>query len=329
MDKLMFRTLVKIILLTAVLIGSKTYCAGTTSFPITVSVDETRALALGGAVITETGWSQGALLNPAAAADGGRSVSACYARHLFDQWNGRFTMSYPLLEKFTVGGYLTTFNHGEFDRTNLDEIPTGETFGASESLVAAYFAGKFKDYFSFGGAVKFMWGEIDNYRSSGYAVDLGITYDPNWERVKLGLSVRNIGKQISAYGSDTYPLPTETLIGLSQKLKYLPLTISTVMILSRKGEGDYNGDFLPGSPGLSFGLGGEFDVQISVIKDPLQLRFGYRSRAEGLRVGYHNDMLAGTSYGIGIPLQNFTFDYTFVFMGALGSIHRFGISGKL
>ncbi|MCF7809627.1 PorV/PorQ family protein [bacterium] len=317
------------VLTLVIFISAAGFCAGITSFPITVSLNETRALALGGAVITETGWSQGAMFNPATAADGGRSFSACYANHLVDQWNGGFNVSYPLFEKYTVGGYLTTFDHGEFDRTNLDEIPTEETFGASENLAAVFFAGKYKENLSYGGALKFIWGEIDTDKSSGYAVDLGITYDPNWERVKLGLAVRNLGKQISAYGSDTYPLPTETLIGLSQKLKYLPLTISTVMILSREDEGDYNGDFLPGSPGLSFGFGGEFAVQINVIKDPLQLRFGYRSRAEGLRVGYHNDMLAGTSYGIGIPLQNFNFDYTFVFMGALGSIHRFGLTGKL
>jgi len=269
------------------------------------------------------------MLNPATAADDGQSVSACYARHLLDQWNGRLNVSYPLFNKYTVGGYLTTFNHGEFDRTVLSENPTGETFGASENILASYFAGKYGDNLSYGAAAKFIWGEIYNVRAYCLAIDFGATFNPEWENVKIGVSVRNLGKQINAYGSDTYPLPTEALLGLSKQLKHLPLTISTILIFSREGEGDYKADYLPGSPGFSFGLGGEFDVPMNFMQDPLQLRFGFRSRAEGLRVGYHNDMLAGTSYGIGIPFGKFSFDYTFAFMGALGDIHRFGISGKL
>jgi len=312
-----------------ILITVTGFCTGTTSFPIMVSLDEARALALGGAVITETGWSSGALLNPATAADDGQSVSACYARHLVDQWNGRLNISYPLLDKYIVGGYLTTFNHGEFDRTNLDEIPTGETFGASENLLAVYFAGKYRDNLSYGVATKVIWGEIYTERAYGLAIDFGATFNPEWENVKIGISVRNLGKQINAYGSDTYPLPTEALLGLSKQLNHLPLTVNTILVFSHEGEGDYKADYLPGSPGLSFGIGGEFDVPWNFMLAPLQLRFGYRSRAEGLRVGYHNDMLAGTSYGVGIPFGNFRFDYTFAFMGALGDIHRFGISGRL
>lgn len=321
--KLCFKTAI-ILLLAIVSIGQS---AGLTAFPILMTLTEPRSLALGGALISETGWTQGTILNPASAADGGYVVSASYASHMVDMWSGQFTGSFPIMDEYTIGGYLKTFNYGDFDRTVLDNESVSGSFNASENILTLFAAGRLGERLSWGGAVKFIWGAIDKDKASGMAADLGLTYNPDWQRVRLGLVLRNMGTQFSSYGSDTYPLPTELAFGASRKLQHLPMTVNAVLILSREGEGDIKAEFLPGNPGLSFGVSGEMELAADFLDEPLYLRFGYRSSGSGLKVGYQNDMIAGTSYGIGIPIKSYRFDYTFVMMGALGNVHRFGISG--
>ena len=305
------------------------FAAGRTCFPVLMELTDPRALALGGALITENGWSEGALLNPASAAGSQRMIGISYASHMVDMWSGRLTLSELIKGKYTVGGYITTFDYGDFEASETGVGATDETFRAGEYVFVGYGAGRFNKNFAWGGAVKFIWGTIDPYDASGMAVDIGMTYDPNWQDLKLGGVLRNWGKQFSSYGKETDPLPTELTLGVSSKLKHLPLTLSTALIFTRESEGEWEVEFLPGNPGLSFGIGGEFEVYSELLDDSIQLRIGYRSRGEGLRVGQQNDLLAGTSLGIGIPIRKYKFEYAYATMGALGSIHRFGISGAL
>jgi len=314
----------------AVLNGaSSASAAGRTAFPMLLIQTEPRGLALGGAPITELGWTDGTLLNPASAAGGDRMVSASFARHMLDLWSGRVAASFPVKGGFTVGGYISTLNYGEFDVSVRGTGATGEQFRAAENVLAGYVAGQWGASLGLGMAAKLVWGAIDDDRASGAAIDLGITFDPHWEQFRFGMAVRNIGVQFSSYGSETYPLPTLFTVGGSKPLLHLPLTVSVVGVFSRKGEGEWEADFLPGEPGVSFGVGGEFDIPAGWSGEPMHLRIGYRSQGESLRVGHRLDILAGFSFGVGIPYRSWEFDYTYAPMGALGDLHRFGVAGIL
>lgn len=287
---------------------------------------EPRALALGASLIAENHWPQGVLLNPASAAGGGTTVNFSHARHLIDMWSGQVGLSYKILEKYTAGFYLRTFNYGDFDETTIETGPTGETFQAAEYVASGYVASELGYGISVGAAGKLIWGNIWDDRSAAIALDLGAIYNPQWEDTKFGIVLRNWGKQLAYYGFKEDNLPTELSLGISRKLAHLPLTVSAAGIFSQTGEGDYEADFLPGSPGISFSLGGEFSIPLNYTDKPLQLRLGYRSLSEGLRVGNRADTFAGISFGVGLPYKQFSFDYTFAPMGALGNVHRFGVS---
>jgi len=47
-----------------------------------------------------------------------------------------------------------------------------------------------------------------------------------------------------------------------------------------------------------------------------------------MQVGHNLDMIAGFCFGLGLNVHKFGFDYTFAPMGALGDVHRFGITGR-
>ncbi len=294
-----------------------------------MELTDPRALALGGAFITDDRWSQGSLVNPACAAGSGMTAGASMANHIVDMWSGRLMFSHPIMRKNVLGGYITTFNYGKFDISEVGKGLTGTTFYAAEYIFAAYGAGRYRDRFTWGLALKYIHGDIDFYKADGIAVDLGTTFDPGLYNFKFGAALRNYGKQLSGYGSNTDPLPRELLLGVTTKLSHLPLMISTVFQFARDGEGEWDVEFLPGNPGFSFGAGGEFEVPTMMLKKPLLLRLGYRSRGMNLRVGQKNDMLAGMSFGIGIPYRRYDFEYAFAMMGALGNIHRFGFSVSL
>ncbi len=322
-----FRSVFVLLLVSA--LAQQSFAAGGTSFPVLMELTDPRALALGGAPLSENEWSEGALLNPACAADGRRMISVSYASHMMDMWSGRLALSESVKDRYTLGIYITTFDYGDNDVSEIGVGATGATFQASENVFVGYCAGRFNRMFAWGGAVKFIWGTIDPYDASGVAVDIGLTCEPGWQGVNLGLVLRNWGEQFSGYGDGTDPLPTELSVGLSSKLRHLPLTLNTALMFGREGEGEWEAEFLPGKPGFSFGLGGEFSIYSELLNDSFQLRIGYRSRGEGLRVGQQNDLLAGTSFGIGIPIRRYKFNYAYATMGALGTVHRFGISGSL
>jgi len=299
--------------------------AGETAFPILRELTEPRVLGLGGATISDTAWSGGAPVNPASVTGARRSGAICYGRQMLDIWSGQVSAAFPV-RSFTVGGWISTFDYGSFDETASGLGKVG-TFSAAEHIVGGFLAGKLGDALKWGGSMKLAWGTIKDANASAGAVDLGMVWDTGWNRLRLGAAVRNWGKQWNSYGRDRFPLPSEALIGGSRELRYLPLTLNAVLALSRRSEGTWNADFLPGKLGVFVSGGGELRIATNAGNQLAALRIGYRSLREGLRVGNSDDMLAGLSFGVGIPFRSFRFDYAFAAMGTLGNLHRFGFMG--
>ena len=324
------RILISLILIFIVLC-SNTFAAGISGFAVAKTLMNPRALALGGAVVADEEWSSGASLNPANASGGTQHAGFSFAKHSLDLWSGQVSGSYPIEDIPFVnmsGMYLSTFNYGEFKATRMGEGETGEIFSAAENVISAYMAGALNDDISWGAAIKFLWGKLENETATGGALDLGVNWETGWKDIRLGAVVRNFGTQFSSYGTEKDALPEELLIGGCRTLSHLPLTIHAVGIIADSGEEDWTFDEIPGKPGLGFGVGGEFKIIGQNQKQPLFFRLGYRSRGQGLRVGSDLDTIAGVSFGLGFNVQFINFDYTFAPMGGLGDVHRFGIAGS-
>lgn len=303
--------------------------AGRTTFPIAKTLLDSRALALSGASIAEDSWSGGAALNPAAPAGDETKVQVTFARHSLDLWSGLIGGSYRINDSIISGFYFGTFDYGELDYSERGSGLTGETFSAAENMISGYIAGKFAERLAWGASLKYLWGRLEKESAGGVAADLGIIWDVNWEKISLAVAARNLGSQFESYGSEKDYLPTELTVGGCRTLRHLPLKIHAAAIFGRSGEEDWTLDEIPGSPGFGFGIGGEFKVTGENQQQPLFIRLGYRSRGQGLQVGHRLDIISGFTFGIGFAIKQIDVDYAFAPMGALGDIHRFGISGKL
>jgi len=244
-------------------------------------------------------------------------------------WSGSLIYVHPFLEKFTGGVVLDHLNYGDFDETDVSWGKSGRIFNAGDYLFTGTLGWQWNEQTQLGGSLKYAYGFVGEDDASAFAVDLGIVHSLDWQDLRLGLVARNLGSQTDRYGSETFDLPTEIVVGGSRKLNHLPLTINVATQFVYSGEGEYELDFLPSEPSMSFSVGGEFEIKPAGAKNPVNLRIGYQSKADQLRVGFENDMIGGFSAGIGFIVSAFTIDYAFAPMGGLGDIHRFGIMYKL
>jgi hypothetical protein len=319
-----------VIVMLLIVFSTSLFAAGRTAFPVAKTLMTPRSLALAGAAIADQTWAGGAGLNPASGVNGERQAGFSYARHSLDLWSGQLSASFPIPDNryiLTSGFYLSTFNFGELEKSERDLGLTGETFTAAEYVFAGYMSGAVNDIVTWGLSLKYLYGELDEESASGGAVDIGVTWDTGWHNIRLGAVGRNLGKQFSGYGSEEDPMPSELMIGGCRTLDHMPMTLHIAAIFAATGEEDWTVEELKGNPGFGFSAGSEFSINAEGLNKPVFVRLGYRSRGTGMQTGQSLDAIAGLTFGLGLNMGAFDFDYTYAPLGALGDVHRFGIIG--
>lgn len=290
---------------------------------------DARSSALAGANLTDMGYPNSVSLNPASGAGGITSGSTSFAAHTLDMWSGNLRASYRISSSMLCGGSLSTFDYGDFDYMLSESGATGEMFQASEYALSGYISASLFKSLAWGASARFVWGKLAEETAVGAVFDFGLIWDSIPGRTRIGLAVRNAGSQFNGYGDETDPMPIEIVIGGSNKLEHLPLTLHLSTGFVRTGDGDYILDWMPGKPGINFSAGGEFEIFTEGASKPFYVRLGYGSQGDGQRVEHRLDTLAGFSFGLGFLVSRFNLDYAYVPMGALGDVHRIGLSGKI
>jgi len=268
-----------------------------------------RPSGLGGAFVSFIGDINAIYFNPAGIAlTEGKNFAFSYINHIMDFNVGTVSYSQPLYSKGVLGMSVHFFDYGEF--TGRDEYGNKtKDFGAADiSFTAAYSYPVYENLY-IGTGIKFFHSAIEDYSSSGFAVDVGAIYQIEKQDINIGLSIRNIGGIINKYIETKEKLPLELKGGLSKKLAHLPLILT---VETRK--------YLTEDP-IIVG-GGEF-----ILTEKIKLRFGYNSLGEDQRFGTGMDRMAGFSFGFGFILREFNVDYSFSSHGGLGSQNRFSITG--
>jgi hypothetical protein len=184
--------------------------------------------------------------------------------------------------------------------------------------------------FRYGANVKLIQSSLaPGFTSWGAGLDLGAAYRGPDSLFSAGLTLRNLGVQLSSYvpGAGREPLPFEIVAGVSNKLRYMPLRFSitatnlehpVLRYIDRNAppELDLNGEPIrqpspvPDLIFRHFVFGGEF-----LLGDFLRLRGGYNHlRRQELRSANRGGM-TGFSLGLGIRGSRFAFDYGFASYG--------------
>ena len=133
--------------------------------------------------------------------------------------------AFPFKEAGTVGVSIQSLSLGKFTHTNEQAEELG-FFRANEQLLTAGFGKQLRDKWNIGGAVKFLFSDLESYQSFGIATDLGASYFNTKSQFTASVLAQNIGRQITSYNGVNEALPFEVKLGLSKKLEHLPFRFS-------------------------------------------------------------------------------------------------------
>jgi hypothetical protein len=284
--------------------------AGTTGFNNLKIVYSARAMAMARAMTGVDGAIEGLQFNPAAVLNiNDLTAASTYCNYFAGSNGGALHLLLPRNENVTYGFMLHYLNLGTMDRTevtsNNEYLDTGETFGAGDIIAGASAARKVSPAIDVGITLKFIYDKIDTYSASAIMVDAGLVHHPINEKIKVGLSLRNLGRQITYYTGEKYSesLPFTFAAGLSYK--FAPKMMAAMDISKPKGSN------------LTVKFGMEYKLHPMLF-----LRGGYNSNSADWRTGGDWDWTSGVTLGAGFNWNKYTLDYGLASYGNLGFVNQ-------
>jgi hypothetical protein len=274
-----------------------------------------RAAALAGSFVTITNDPNSIFYNPAALSTlENPTGSIGFFKHLVDINAGYLSYGQQYEDLGYFGAGIQYTNYGTFDRT--DEIGNAlGTFSASDFALTLGYSNLFEENVHYGANLKLIYSSIAGYTSTAVAGDLGILVQVPEQRLAIGASLRNIGRQMKAYMSTREDLPLDFVIGASVVPRGLPLLLNLNFHKLNESQDSFTDRF------RSFTVGGEF-----TLSKVLQARVGFdNEKRKDLKLGTSSG-LAGFSGGIGILVSGYRFDYSLSSLGKIGELHRVSIS---
>lgn len=242
-----------------------------------------------------------------------------------------------------IGFGVMYANYGKFTRADVNGNVTGN-FSANESLLHATYARGFGKFFSAGVHAKLIYSQLAEYNSFGIAADLAAMFHHPTKNWTVSLVARNLGSQLKPYVAGQYePLPISLDLGVSHKLKYIPLRLSMTIVDLQRPNLTYR-DPTNSEPEVD-PLTGETNEYKVNIGDAIMRHFVFSTeltiaRRIFLRAGYNygrrqefkvasRPATAGFSWGIGIKVHRFTFSYSRATYHLAGGTNQISISTNL
>jgi len=280
-----------------------------------------RASALGGSFSAVYGDDVNAFFyNPALlneTTDGALSLS--YLNHLSDL-NAGFVAYGRHEERLgtTFAGGLRFLSWGTIQGADEQGNRTG-TFSASDVALTLGAARQRGERLHYGANVHVVYSSVEDFNASALAMDLGVLYHIPGQNLAASASVNNLGVTLSSLGETHDDLPLDVRVGLTKRLRYVPLLVS-VTGYNLHDIGDEPDDQGTLSNVFShLALGGEFQ-----FSEVFNVRFGYNHRRhQALKQDSRLD-LAGVGLGFGIKITRFRLDYAFN-SWSFGGLHQFTV----
>ncbi|MDA8650862.1 MAG: type IX secretion system protein PorQ [Flavobacteriaceae bacterium] len=302
-----------------------------------------RQVALGGKVVTNFDYDPTqAFFNPATinpAMD--NQLALTINNYIGDVSYG--TASYAYLwdrrtQVFHTG--VTYINYGSFDGYDAQGNPTN-TFSGGEMAVSFGHAKNIPfSNFYVGANIKFISSTLEQYNSTGMAIDAGILYRDEDAGLNLGLVARNFGAQLDPYDITAERLPFEIIFGASQDLENIPIRWHFTLehmenwrlafANPNRDEIDLEGNATKENITLVDELFRHMILGVELFPDKgFNLRLGYNfRRGEELRI-VDQRSFAGLSAGFGIKLNKLRFSYAYSKYNSAAASSFFGLNMNL
>ncbi|MBS1493998.1 MAG: type IX secretion system protein PorQ [Bacteroidetes bacterium] len=246
-----------------------------------------------------------------------KQASVGFYKYLLDINSGNAAYIQKYKDIGYIGAGIQYINYGSFDKYDVNSNNLG-TFGASDIALSLGY-GNVYDNLYYGANVKFIYSSYDTYKSTAAAIDFGAIYKVQKAMMTLGVSLLNVGAQLSSYEDYKEKLPVDLRVGVTKKLENSPLTLSVGFYSLNESYDKFFDRF------KNITAGAEIEVS-----NTINLRVGYDNQVrQQLKTGSAIG-LGGFSAGLGFKLQEkYQIDYGFNSMGKLGSTHRINVGFNL
>ncbi|KGO85420.1 penicillin-binding protein [Flavobacterium rivuli WB 3.3-2 = DSM 21788] len=288
-------------------------------------VTSPRQAALGGKIVTLYDYdvNQG-IYNPATINDDmDKQLSVNYGSYYGEVTYGTAAYAYKYdryTPTFQMG--VNYVDYGTFEGRDEAGLLTGNFTG---SEIALSFGTSYNIPYTdlhIGASAKLISSTLESYNSFGAAVDLGAIYIDEDNDINYGLSIRNIGSQITTYAGQYEPLPMEIIAGISQEVENVPIRWH----LTLENLQQWNIAFSNPNRAEQSIEGGSTKEKVSFFNNALRhvilggelfpgrafnLRMGYNfRRGEELRVVDKRNF-SGISFGMSLRFNKIRFDYSY------------------
>ena len=232
---------------------------------------------------------------------------------------------------------ITYINYGDFDGYDTQANATNSFSGSEVAISLGHARNIPFTNFHYGGTIKFISSQLEQYSSFGIAADLGIMYvHEDWDLQITGVA-RNIGTQLTPYDIDLEPLPFEIILGASQILERIPIrwhfTLENMqrwdLAFSNPDRETTDLEGVVTTENINFIDEAFRHVILGIELFPesgFNIRFGYNfRRAEELRI-IDTRAFSGLSAGFGIKLNKVRLNYSFSKYNTAASSSFFGLN---
>lgn len=244
----------------------------------------------------------------------------------------------------TLHGGIQYINYGEFIQTDIFNNDLGQ-FKASEFAFTLGAGKRLFERMSVGANLKLVSSRLATFSSVGISTDLSASYILEEKNALITLVIKNTGAQISSYSENRESIPFDVQLGVSKRLQKLPFRYSLIYHNLHRWNLRYDNPYSQENTFIDFGsnpvvqennngstldnffrhiiINGEFLIG---KKENLKLRIGYNhQRRKDLTVN-NVTSFSGISYGFGIRINRFRFDFGHNSYHLAGGSNHIGIS---
>jgi hypothetical protein len=281
------------------------------------STESARAAALAGAFVAIGGDASAQLYNPATIPSvPPHTVSLTVIKHVLDI-NSGLAAYVGRVGSGWWGANVAFTSYGSFTRTDALGNVLG-SFGASHVAFNLSYANALDTNAYYGVTLGYVQTTIDRRAAGALVASGGLFYQLPHIRTAVGIAVRYVGLNLATMNGEHASLPTDVRIGLSHRLRGLPLLVN--VSLTRLAErGQSLGERL-----RNFAIGGELYIGKAV-----QIRLGYDNGIRATQSAETTSFLTGVGVGAGLVLSEITLDYTMTTLSAPALVHRLSCSVPL
>ncbi len=278
------------------------------------------------------------LANPAQVSDSIRGqIMFNYQPYFAGINRGTAAAAIVLNESHTILVDARFVHYGTFDERDIFAKKIGEFSGNEVSLGVAYAYNISSKNLRVGARLNLISSALAEYQSTGWTADLGLYHESQSSRYRYALVARNIGSQLTNYDNVKESTPFSLSLGISNQLEYLPLRwYLSLDYLHRwdlaymninQQQTDFEGELVDNSPTFIDEFVRHLVFGAELFADrPFSIQLGYNFlRSAELSISEIRSF-SGLSFGFGINLRKFKFNYSHARFSAAGNTNFLGLT---